>query len=95
MRYRNSYRQSNSPRTITVKFDGKCACCGATIKAGETADYYPIGAIAGRTTSAIAHIGGLEGNSARCTSEIRKRRDAGFVDLDRMYEDSCADICGR
>jgi excinuclease UvrABC ATPase subunit len=22
-------------------------------------------------------------------------RDPGFVDLDRMYEDSCSDICGR
>jgi hypothetical protein len=22
-------------------------------------------------------------------------RDPGFVDLDRMYEDTCADICGR
>jgi hypothetical protein len=83
MRYR-----SNSPRTITVKFAGKCACCGAPIAAGEIADYYP-------TRREIAHRGGLDGNSARCTAEIRKRRDPGFVDLDRMYEDQCADICGR
>ncbi len=94
MRYR---RSSSKPqvRTITVKYAGQCACCGATIKAGEMADYYPVGTIASRTTSAIAHIGGLDGNSARCSGEIAKRRDPGFVDLDRAYEDQCSDICGR
>lgn len=51
------------------------------------ADYYP-------SRREIAHVGGLDGNSARCTFEIRKQRE-GFVDLDRMYEDQCADICGR
>jgi hypothetical protein len=92
MRYRNRKPQV---RTITVKYAGTCACCGAEIKAGEIADYYPVGTIASRTTGAIAHMGGLDGNSARCAGEIAKRRDPGFVDLDRMYEDQCADICGR
>lgn len=82
------YRKNNSPRTIIAKFAGKCACCGAAIAAGETVSYYP-------TMRAIAHVGGLEGNSARCTAEIRRTNDSGFVDLDRMYEDQCADICGR
>jgi hypothetical protein len=80
-----SYRSNNSPRTITVKYAGKCACCGALIKAGEIADYYP-------AKRQIAHRGGLDGNSPRCTAEIRNR---DFVDIDRQYEDQCADICGR
>lgn len=94
MRYRN--RSSNKPRTITVKYAGKCACCGAPIAAGELADYYP-------SRREIAHIGGLDGNSPRCAAEIRNRAyggrytrgDAGYADLDQMYEDSCSDICGR
>lgn len=81
-----AYRSST--RTITVKFAGKCRCCGAVIKAGEVADYHP-------KLRAIAHLGGLDGNSSRCTFEIRNQRDSGFVDIDRMYEDQCADICGR
>jgi hypothetical protein len=92
------YRHNRKPtvRTIVVKYEGSCACCGATIKAGEMADYYPIGTIASRTTAAIAHVGGLDGNSARCVANIQsKRQDAGFVDIDRMYEDQCSDICGR
>ena len=94
MRYRN-YRKP-AVRTIAVKYAGPCACCGAQIKAGEMADYYPVGTIASRNTAAIAHVGGLDGNSPRCTGELRKRNtDPGFVDLDRMHEDSCADICGR
>lgn len=79
----------NSPRTITVKFAGKCACCGATIPAGAIASYYP-------ARREIAHLGGLEGNSARCTAEIKQRNESpGFVDIDRAYEDQCAEICGR
>jgi hypothetical protein len=93
MRYRG-YRKPQV-RTITVKYAGQCACCGADIPAGAIADYYPVGTIASRTTGAIAHMGGLEGNSPRCAAEIARRRDPGFVDLDRMYEDQCADICGR
>ncbi len=26
---------------------------------------------------------------------VEERNDPGFVDLDRMYEDQCSDICGR
>jgi hypothetical protein len=87
MTYRRS--TSTSPRTIRAKFAGECACCGAAIAAGEMCDYYP-------ARKQIAHIGGLDGNSSRCASEIRKaneRRD--FIDIDRLYEDQCAEICGR
>lgn len=93
MRYNRRYSKP-TVRTITVKFAGKCACCGALIAAGQAADYYPAGTIAGVNEGRIAHIGGLDGNSPRCTSEIRKHNDPGF-DLDRAYEDLCADICGR
>jgi hypothetical protein len=82
-------RQNNSPRIMTARFAGKCACCGADIKAGETITWYP-------SRKQIAHVGGLDGNSARCTAEIRKRMyDPGFVDLDRMHEDQCAEMTGR
>jgi hypothetical protein len=91
MRYNRRYSKP-TPRTITVKFAGKCICCGAPIAAGETATFYPVGTIASVSTGQIGHTGGLEGNSAKCTANIRNR---DFVDLDRMYEDSCADICGR
>jgi hypothetical protein len=50
------------------------------------ADYYP-------ARREIAHIGGLDGNSAKCAANIKQSRD--FIDVDRMYEDQCADICGR
>lgn len=97
MRY---YRNRSKPtvRTITVKYAGPCACCGATINPGEAADYYPVGTILNQTKPQIAHVGGLDGNSGRCFGNLKKKheqRDSGFVDLDRMYEDSCADICGR
>lgn len=77
------YRKNTSPRTITVKYDGRCHCCGAVIKRGELATYYP-------DLRAIAHAGGLEGNSARCASEIRDRaqyvRDPGEDAADRWNE---------
>lgn len=89
MRYRNRYSKP-TPRTITVKYAGACACCGATIKAGETATYYPVGTIAGMSTAAIAHVGGLDGNSARCAGEIKNRaefiRDPGEDAADRWNE---------
>jgi hypothetical protein len=84
MRYRNRKPQV---RTITVKYAGQCACCGADIPAGAIADYYPAGTIAGRTTGAIAHMGGLDGNSARCAAEIGRRRDPGYVDPGELAED--------
>ena len=88
MRYRRSANQSE--RTFTLKYGAKCHCCGGYLPAGETATWYP-------KLHAFAHFGGLEGNSPRCTSEIRSRlnRDPGYVDLDRAYEDQCADVCGR
>lgn len=87
MRYRN--RSSNTPRTMVAKYAGVCRCCGAPIAAGEMVDYYP-------AMRAIGHIGALDGNSPRCTAELRKRNaDPGFVDLDRMFEDQCNDICNR
>lgn len=72
--YRNRFHRPAKPkmRVIVVKYAGQCACCGAPIKAGETAAYYPAGTIAGVTEGRIAHVGGLDGNSARCTAEIRK-----------------------
>ena len=99
MRYRKYNNRKPQARTITVKYAGPCACCGAEIKAGQMADYYPVGTLASRTTGAIAHVGGLEGNSPRCTEQLRRTQhtfgDPGYVDLDRMYEDACADKCGR
>ena len=93
-RYR-SYSKP-TPRNIAVKYSGKCVCCGATINAGEVATYYPAGTIAGITEGKIAHIGGLEGNSATCTANIR---DHGLNDfagdgLDAHWEDECRERCG-
>lgn len=81
-------KRNNSPRTIIAKFAGKCTCCGGIIKAGELADYYP-------ARRAIGHVGALDGTSPHCTAEIRKRNEVAFVDVDRIFEDQCADICGR
>jgi len=91
-------------RTIALKYAGTCACCGAAMAKGAIADYYP-------RTRQVAHVGGLDGNSGTCTDVLRRkhhpeyaaeldrkaaeRRDPGFVDLDRAYEDQCAEICGR
>lgn len=71
--HRIKYAASNrKPRDIVVKYPGKCGCCGAEIKAGEVATYYPPGTC-GNKEGRIGHVGGLEGASARCTEEIRKR----------------------
>jgi hypothetical protein len=82
------YNSKPSIRTIAVKYSGECLCCGATIKAGEMADYYPVGTIASRTTPAIAHVGGLDGNSARCSANLRQDfvRDPGEDAADRWNE---------
>jgi hypothetical protein len=86
MRY---YRKTNSsPRTMIAKYAGKCHCCGIAIKAGETIDYYP-------SLRAIAHVGGLDGNSSRCASEIRQKMERDYTDVDTAYEDQCAEICGK
>lgn len=34
-------------------------------------------------------------NKYKVAQIVHADRDPGFVDLDRMYEDQCADICGR
>ena len=91
---RRARMQKPTVHTITARYAGQCACCGAQIAAGTLVDYYPVGTIASRFTPAIAHIGGLDGNSATCTAEIKKRQDPGFVDLDSAYEDQCAKDCG-
>jgi hypothetical protein len=67
------YRSNTKPRDMIAKFAGKCACCGAAIAAGEWITYYP-------ARRWIGHVGGLEGNSERCTAELRKQLDPGFVD---------------
>lgn len=71
-KYRRYSHAKATPRVITVRYDGMCACCGAVIRAGEVATYYPVGTLGSRTEGAIAHVGGPEGNSARCTMELRK-----------------------
>lgn len=85
------YQTSRTPRIITVKYDGKCHCCGAIIKAGQTATYYP-------DKRVLSHVGGLDGNSATCTANIRAQQainDYAGDGLDARYEDQCAEICGR
>lgn len=101
MGYRRFHRAARpQPRVITVKYAGKCACCGASISAGSLATYYPPGTIAGRSDGAIAHVGGLEGDSGRCAVEIRKRNEERAVNdyagdgLDARWEDSFRDTCG-
>ncbi len=80
------YRSNNSVRTITVKFAGKCACCGAPIAAGQLADYYP-------ARRQIAHVGGLDGNSPRCTAEIRRNNDHGFDPGEQAMDAWAAEHC--
>lgn len=82
-----TYR-SMAIRTLTAKYAGKCSCCGGHIPAGKFVEYNP-------RTKKIAHFKASEGNSPECYGVLKKQHDAGFVDLDRMYEDSCSDICGR
>lgn len=91
--HRNFRRAKPQVRTIVVKYAGKCACCGGEIKAGEMAEYFPVGTIAGRNEAAIGHTGGLDGNGVRCYVELRKQYAADPVDI--AYEDQCAEICGR
>jgi hypothetical protein len=100
MAYRRFRRYSKpTPRTITAKYAGACACCGAKIDADELVTYYPAGTIAGVTEGKIAHVGGLDGNSAKCAGVIRGAVDPSLNDyagdgLDARYEDECAERCG-
>ena len=67
-------------RTIVARYAGRCACCGAAIKRGETVTYYP--------GQGIAHPGGLDGNSAICAAVIRAKLypDPGELAEDRWNE---------
>jgi hypothetical protein len=102
-KYRQGFHGRANPRPVsmTIKRDGVCACCGAPIKAGEWATYYPPGTIAGVTEGKIAHCGGLDGTSQRCTVEIRKQYEAAAVNdyagdgLDARVEDQWSKTCGR
>jgi hypothetical protein len=89
MRYRQ--RSSNTVRTITAKFAGKCYGCGCEIPTGAMCDYLP--------GKGIGHLGAFSGDGDRmgaCYSARKvHERDPGSIDLDRMYEDQCAEITGR
>jgi hypothetical protein len=99
MAYRSHYRAKPKPRAITVKYQGQCVCCGALIKAGELATYYPVGTIYGVDVGKIGHLGGLDGNSAVCTANLRREHhldDAitwpngeGFTPCTRAYAELC------
>lgn len=83
-----AYR-STSIRTMTARYPGKCFCCGGDIPAGKFVEYDP-------RTKRIGHFKASEGNSSECYGVLKgKQQDPGFVDVDRAFEDSCADICGR
>ena len=103
MAYRRFHRSNArpQPRDMIVKYAGTCACCGAPIKAGELATYYPPGTIAGVTDGRIAHVGGLDGNGVRCSVELRKQfaeraavNDYAGDGLDARAEDDMARACG-
>ena len=70
---RRFYRNSKpTVRAITVKYPGKCICCGGVIPAGNLADYYPTGTIAGVHESHIAHLKAMDGNSIACSEQLKK-----------------------
>ena len=101
MAYRRFYRASKpTPRNIQVKYAAPCICCGAEIKAGEFATYYPSGTIAGITEGKLCHSGGLDGTSHKCYQELKKKHETASINdyagdgLDSRYEDQCRDICG-
>ena len=88
-KYRTNRRPE--PRGLIVKYAAPCICCGETIKAGEYATYYPVGTIASQAEGKIGHVGGLEGNSAKCAANIAQQRndycpDPGELTADRWNE---------
>ena len=93
--------RSNSkpePRNMVLKFAGKCACCGAEIKMGEWATYWPRHSLGIGKAAAVSHVGGLDGTSSQCTATLRQQLGANSYagdGLDSRYEDQCAEICGR
>lgn len=76
MAYRRFHRGTRrvESRTITVKYAGHCAGCGAPIAAGETAEYEPIGYL-GSTVARLRHVANSwdEGErvSMRCFHNLR------------------------
>ncbi len=75
--YRKPYRKPQV-RTITVKYAGTCHCCRGEIKAGQMAEFYPVGT-AGNSKGVIAHIGGLDGNSSQCFSKLKAEHEQRAV----------------
>jgi hypothetical protein len=74
-------------RTINLKFAGKCACCGGDMAKGELADYWA-------AKRQVAHYKAWDGDSAKCYGVLKNRQEP-YIDIDRAYEDQCADICGH
>lgn len=101
MTYRR-YSRASKPKvhTITVKYAGKCMCCGGQIEAGQIADYFPVGTIAGVHEAKLAHLKAVDGNSVACSLELKKRDADKSLNayagdgLDERYEDDCKDKCG-
>ena len=94
MSYRRYQRSKPTVMTITVKYAGKCACCGGIIPVGSIADYYPVGTIAGVHESRIAHLKAMEGESQACSAVLKAKLDNPTADLDTRWEDDCKERCG-
>jgi len=100
MSYRRYHRpQKPTVRAITVKYAGRCMCCGGVIEPGQIADFYPVGTIAGVNEPRIAHLKAVDGNSVACSEELKKRPDKGLNDhagdgLVSRWEDDCKERCG-
>lgn len=75
MRYRNYSRSKPTARAITVKYAGKCACCGGMISVGQIADFYPVGTIAGVHESRIAHLKAMQGESQACSAVLKAKHE--------------------
>lgn len=91
MNYRRSNYRAQTIRTITAKFAGKCHGCGSDIRAGVLCDYHS-------GLKRIGHLGAFSGDGdkmGQCYSARVARQAEPFIDIDRAYEDQCADICGR
>jgi hypothetical protein len=103
MTYRKFHRHANNrrpeSRTIVVKYAGKCAGCGAEIKAGESAVYQPAYGRAGCDDSACCGHLGRKASVCRLDAFRELRAQAAVNDyagdgLDERWEDDCARRCG-
>lgn len=65
--------------TIVAKFPSQCSACGKRINRGEKIEWTK-----GRRD--VRHT------DCRHAGQTTNDRDPGLVDLDRMYEDSCAEL---